>query len=91
MLYSEAKAIRDFCVKNTPAGHKARNVSRDTLSKINAKIQRENSSRPDVYDAQTGAFLGRDKIAEIDFEITPEEAAEMTRAHQLAQDHVAQK
>lgn len=85
MMYSEAVKIREFIIKNTPAGHKARNISKAIMGKIRAEVE---PARPWVYDLlDLDKPPFRDPLGDPDFEIKPEQASEMQRAYDLAVEY----
>lgn len=85
MKYSEAKAKRDFIVKNTPAGHKARNITKGIMRGLEHEIE---AATPHVYGATTGERIGRaDSMSDFDFELDERRSAEIERAYALAVEY----
>lgn len=82
MTFLEAKNIRRIIVIITPAGHKARNISKNVIGRIEGKYA---GSRVLVTDTQTGeTFYDLLKDLIPDEPITAEEEQELNRALALA-------
>lgn len=85
LYYKDAVDIRNFIVAVCPAGHKARNISKTVMGKIDSLAR---SAQQPVTDAVTGKLIGKDKLTDFNFILLDEHASEVRRAFDVCLDYV---